>query len=197
MWFLVLCIFARIFWGARETLMKQPPASRLFTQAFIRTQIKETSKLRVTGLCEGNSPVTGEFPAQRANDTEMFPFDDVIMNFERTTDAIWLLGPELQIGITLSPCLSSLKITHNALIKCYALIWCCSKYGDKVRNTVLYSFLCLICDTLIHIHKHIHTHMHRQTFCGIVFNGIIHLMVYHSKVRMTIISEIVSDSSFM
>ena len=27
---------------------------------------KKTSKLRVTGLCEGNSPVTGEFPAQRA-----------------------------------------------------------------------------------------------------------------------------------
>ena len=24
----------------------------------------KTSKLRVTGLCEGNSPVTGEFPAQ-------------------------------------------------------------------------------------------------------------------------------------
>ena len=28
------------------------------------------SKLRVTGLCEGNSPVTGEFPAQRASDAE-------------------------------------------------------------------------------------------------------------------------------
>ena len=24
----------------------------------------------VTGLCEGNSPVTGEFPAQRANNVE-------------------------------------------------------------------------------------------------------------------------------
>ena len=31
---------------------------------------KETSKLRVTGLCAGNSPVTGEFPAQRASDAE-------------------------------------------------------------------------------------------------------------------------------
>ena len=28
------------------------------------------SKLRVTGLCEGNSPVTGEFPAQRASNAE-------------------------------------------------------------------------------------------------------------------------------
>ena len=31
---------------------------------------KTTSKLRVTGLCEGNSPVTGEFPAQRACNAE-------------------------------------------------------------------------------------------------------------------------------
>ena len=31
---------------------------------------KKTSKLRVTGLCEGNSPATGEFPAQRASDAE-------------------------------------------------------------------------------------------------------------------------------
>ena len=31
---------------------------------------KKTAKLRVTGLCEGNSPVTGEFPAQRASNAE-------------------------------------------------------------------------------------------------------------------------------
>ena len=30
----------------------------------------KTSKLCVTGLCVGNSPVTGEFPAQKANNTE-------------------------------------------------------------------------------------------------------------------------------
>ena len=35
-----------------------------------RRRSKKTSKLRVTGLCEGNSPVTGEFPAQRASNTE-------------------------------------------------------------------------------------------------------------------------------
>ena len=31
---------------------------------------KKTSKLHVTGLCDGNSPVTREFPAQRASNTE-------------------------------------------------------------------------------------------------------------------------------
>ena len=35
-----------------------------------RRKSKKTSKLRVTGLCVGNSPVTVEFPAQRASSAE-------------------------------------------------------------------------------------------------------------------------------
>ena len=35
-----------------------------------RHRSKNISKLRVTGLCEGSSPVTGEFPAQRASNAE-------------------------------------------------------------------------------------------------------------------------------
>ena len=35
-----------------------------------RRRSKKTSKLRVTGLCAGNSPGTGEFPAQMASDAE-------------------------------------------------------------------------------------------------------------------------------
>ena len=31
---------------------------------------KKTSKFRVTGLCEGNSPVSGEFPAHRISNAE-------------------------------------------------------------------------------------------------------------------------------
>ena len=31
---------------------------------------KKASKLRIIGLCEGNSPVTGEYPAQRASNAE-------------------------------------------------------------------------------------------------------------------------------
>ena len=48
--------------------------SRLFGR-----KLKKTPKLRVTGLCAGNSPVTSEFPAQRASNAENIPFDDVIM----------------------------------------------------------------------------------------------------------------------
>ena len=40
---------------------------------------KKSSKLRITGLCEGNSQVTSELRAQRASKAEIFPFDDVIM----------------------------------------------------------------------------------------------------------------------
>ena len=39
--------------------------SRLF-----KRKSKKTPKLRVTGLCEGNSPVSGEFPEQMANYAE-------------------------------------------------------------------------------------------------------------------------------
>ena len=35
-----------------------------------RLRSKKISKLRVTGLCTGNSPITGEFPAQRASNAE-------------------------------------------------------------------------------------------------------------------------------
>ena len=35
-----------------------------------RRRSKKISKLRVTGLCAGNSPVTGEFPAQMASNAE-------------------------------------------------------------------------------------------------------------------------------
>ena len=35
-----------------------------------RHRSKKTSKLRVTGLCEGNPPVAGGFPSQRTSNTE-------------------------------------------------------------------------------------------------------------------------------
>ena len=55
-----------------------------------RRSSKKTSKLRVTGLCVGNSPVTDEFPAERTSNAEKFPFDDVIMESfkEHVTEAV-------------------------------------------------------------------------------------------------------------
>ena len=44
-----------------------------------RRRSKKTSKLRVTGRCAGKSPVTGEFPAQKASYAQPFLYNDVIM----------------------------------------------------------------------------------------------------------------------
>ena len=44
-----------------------------------RRRSKKTSKLRVTGFCEGDSSVTGGFPSQRASNAKMFPSDDITM----------------------------------------------------------------------------------------------------------------------
>ena len=38
------------------------------------------AQINVTGLCEGNSPVTGGFPSQRTSNAEKFPFDYVFRN---------------------------------------------------------------------------------------------------------------------
>ena len=46
------------------------PCLDCFLNCLFRLWSKKTSNLRVTGLCEGNSPVTGEFPTQRASNAE-------------------------------------------------------------------------------------------------------------------------------
>ena len=46
------------------------PASWLVTHSLFRRRSKKTPKLRVTGLCEWNSPLTGEFPWQRTSNAE-------------------------------------------------------------------------------------------------------------------------------
>ena len=48
-----------------------------------RRRSKKISKLRVTGLCTGNSPVTGEFPPKWPVTRKMFPFDDVTRGLSR------------------------------------------------------------------------------------------------------------------
>ena len=42
----------------------------VYSTVYLRHRSQKTSKLRVTGLCEGNSPVTAEFPAQKASNAE-------------------------------------------------------------------------------------------------------------------------------
>ena len=53
----------------RDSVSNHQPHDCLLNRLFTRRS-KKTSKLRVTGLCAGNSPETGEFPAQRASNAE-------------------------------------------------------------------------------------------------------------------------------
>ena len=54
-----------------DGISNHQPHDCLLNRLF-RRRPKKTSKLRVTGLCVRNSPLTGEFPAQRASYAEFF-----------------------------------------------------------------------------------------------------------------------------
>ena len=53
----------------RDDVSSHQPHDCLLNRLF-RRRSKKTSKLRVTDLCEGNSPLTGEFPAQMPSNAE-------------------------------------------------------------------------------------------------------------------------------
>ena len=55
--------------NGRDGVLNHQPNHCLLKRLF-RRRSKKTSKLRVTGLCMGDSPVTCEFPAQMASDAE-------------------------------------------------------------------------------------------------------------------------------
>ena len=60
----------------RDGVSNHPRLDCLLNHLF-RRRSKKTSKLRVTGLCEGNSPVNS--PHKGPVTRKMFPFEDVIM----------------------------------------------------------------------------------------------------------------------
>ena len=102
------------------------PYHCLFNHLF-RRRSKKTSKLRVTGLCAGNSPVTCVFLAQMASDAEMFPCDDVIMQLwlvcqkhvSRTVTSNYI--PQYMQDVITCPCLWYLLLEvpkYNYYITC-------------------------------------------------------------------------------
>ena len=62
-----------------DSVSYHQPRGCLLNRLFIRRS-KKTSKLRVTGLCVGNSPGPVNSPHNGPVTRKMFPFDDVIMN---------------------------------------------------------------------------------------------------------------------
>ena len=72
----ILWLSWRYYYSHRNGVIMSTMASQItshmivYSTVYSRPRSKRISKLRVTGLCAGNSPVTGEFPAQRASNAE-------------------------------------------------------------------------------------------------------------------------------
>ena len=67
-----------------DSVSNHQPHDCLLNRLF-RRRSKKTSKLRVTGLCVGNSPGTGEFPAQMASNAE-----NVSIWWRHHVENVWL-----------------------------------------------------------------------------------------------------------
>ena len=100
-------LFSGNFFHYNDVIMS-PMASQITSLAIVYWTVysgtdEKTSKLHVTGLCEGNSPMTGEFPHKGPVTRKMFPFDDVIMWwFTLIPFASWFLLPALPLNYALS-----------------------------------------------------------------------------------------------
>ena len=101
----------------------------LFDRLF-RRRSKKTSKLCVTGLCEGNSPVTGEFPAQRAGDAENVSIwwrHQVCKNADRC------LNSQSQ-----KDCAHSYWYNQSSALYVFSTISCISLASEKVGCFILF-----------------------------------------------------------
>ena len=72
-----------------DGVSNQQPRGCLLNRLFRRSS-KKTSKLRVTGLCEGNSPGPVNSPHKGPVTRKTFPFDDVIMWWKMHTNMMML-----------------------------------------------------------------------------------------------------------
>ena len=134
--------------NGRDSVSNHQPHDCLLNSLF-RSRSKKTSKFRVTGLCAGNSPGTGDFPAQMASNAEMFPFNDVIMkmakrnknrHFHKSASSII----DLQY-LPLNMCFQGGK-SHQVRYKCIAV----SDKSFKIQDGC-HSWPLIPATTIIHI----------------------------------------------
>ena len=77
---IVLSVQSTLQWrhNWRDGVSNHQPHGCLLNRSF-RRRSKKTSKLRITGLCVGNSPGPMNSPHKWPVTRKMFPFDDVVM----------------------------------------------------------------------------------------------------------------------
>ena len=102
--------------NGHDGVSNHQPHGCLLNRLFGRRS-KKTSKLRVTGLCGGNSPGPVNSPHKGPVTRNMFPFDDVIM------DAKYALGLDRPIGFPIHffhpEAISSAIFRHNPNSRSY------------------------------------------------------------------------------
>ena len=74
--------------NGRDDVSNHKPNDCLLNRLF-RRRSKKTSKLRVTGLCAGNSRGPVNSPHKRPVTRKMSPFDDVIMSNDNKSMMLW------------------------------------------------------------------------------------------------------------
>ena len=89
--------------NGRDSVSNHQPHDCLLNR-LLRCRSKKTSKLRVTGLCSGNSPGPVNSPHKRLVTRKVFPFDDVIM--EKVFSLRW-------------HCLKTVWLRRRLFYRCY------------------------------------------------------------------------------
>ena len=95
--------------NGRNSVSNHQPHDCLLNRLF-RRRSKKTSKLRVTGFCAGNSPGTGEFPAQMASNA------DNVSIWWRHHDQHQPYSPSCDYSVTLIPA-RNMYVFHFTTIK--------------------------------------------------------------------------------
>ena len=93
-WLCVTVFIISLRWhhNGRDSVSNHQPHHCLLNRLF-RRRSKKTSKLRVTGLCVGNSLVIGEFPAQMDSNAE-----NVSIWWRHQVKTIWMAAYALLIS---------------------------------------------------------------------------------------------------
>ena len=108
----------------RDVVSNHQPHDCLLGRVF-RRRSKKTSKLRVTGLCAGNSPGPVNSPHKWPVTRKMLPFDDVIMTFLWVDNGSLLMSFN-QVWEVVNKHISSIenKLIKKLLLKLQILYFC-------------------------------------------------------------------------
>ena len=79
-------LWPAIYWHVHRKAWMKHYINKCLLNHLFRRRSKKTSKLRVTGLCTGNSPGPVNSPHKGPVTRKMFPFDDVMMHWSNAEE---------------------------------------------------------------------------------------------------------------